>query len=53
MRWSAMGRFAANFGNARGRRGARRDLVQHGRLLVASRLDALLEFLVLLNFARK
>jgi len=50
-----MGRFTANF--LRGRRVTRNGFtdpqVQHGRLLVASRLDALLEFLVLLNFARK
>jgi hypothetical protein len=55
MRWSAMGRFTANF--LRGRRVTRDGFtdpkVQHGRLLAVSRLDALPEFLVLLNFARK
>ena len=32
---------------------SRHFIVQHGQLLVASRLDALLEFLVPLNFARE
>jgi hypothetical protein len=34
-------------------RKARAVAMQYGQLLVASRLDALLEFLVLLNFTRK